>query len=136
MSDLIEIFCLTNQDVALLWSCPIISGLASLIRGWTCELNLMKPPSYEEFTDKKEGVKKKQTSQSKRERGYWIVGIFLSGISIGFGVSLLFLGAIQPTASGVGRIWFLSLILGYSTPVVLRNIDKKVENALTKSNKS
>ncbi len=62
------------------------------------------------------------------------MGMWLAGTGIGFGIAFLFLGAIQPTASAAGRLWFLSLVLGYSTPLVLRNIDKKVEKALQKYN--
>ena len=58
--------------------------------------------------------------------------MLLAGTAIGFSVAFLFLGTLQPTASAVGRLCFLSLALGYSTPVVLRNVDQKVEKALFK----
>ena len=132
MFEFSEIFNFTRQDVALLWSCPFIAGLASLIRGWVAELDLLKPPVYEAVPKSDMPEKRIQTKDSKRERGYWVMGIWLAGTGIGFAVAFLFLGTLQPTASAAGRLWFLSLALGYSTPVVLRNVDKKVEIALSK----
>lgn len=134
MTELINIFCLSSQDVALLLTCPTIAGLASLIRGFTSELDLLKPPEYESIGAHEKEPKRKQTSESKRQRLYWVVGMCLAGIAIGFGIAFLFLGAIQPTASAAGRLWFLSLALGYSTPIVLRNIDMRVEKALSRAN--
>lgn len=136
MFGLIEIFNMSMQDQALLWTCPLIAGVASLIRGWTSELDLLKPPVYESVSTSTMEDKRKQTKESLRERGYWIMGMWLAGTGIGIGIAFLFLGAIQPTASAAGRLWFLSLILGYSTPLVLRNIDNKVEKALQKYNGS
>ncbi|KGK21434.1 hypothetical protein DC58_16725 [Vibrio navarrensis] len=136
MFGLIEIFNMSMQDQALLWTCPLIAGIASLIRGWTSELDLLKPPVYESVSTSTMEDKRKQTKESVRERGYWTMGMWLAGTGIGIGIAFLFLGAIQPTASAAGRLWFLSLILGYSTPLVLRNIDKKVEKALQKYNGS
>ena len=132
MFEFTEIFNFTPQDVVLLWSCPFIAALASLIRGWTAELNLLKPPVYESVPKSEMQEKRIQTKESKLERGYWIMGMLLAGTAIGFSVAFLFLGTLQPTASAVGRLWFLSLALGYSTPVVLRNVDQKVEKALFK----
>lgn len=129
---LVEIFNLSCQDVALLWTCPFISGVASLIRGWNSELDLLKPPVYDSIDVGAKETKRKQTSESRRQRGYWVMGMWLAGTGIGLALACLFLGAIQPTASAAGRLWFLSLALGYSTPIVLRNIDKKVEKALSK----
>jgi hypothetical protein len=62
------------------------------------------------------------------------MGMVLAGFGIGFGIAFLFLGAVQPSASAAGRFWFLSLTLGYSTPIILRNVDKRVERALLKNN--
>ncbi len=135
MSGLIETFNMTSQDVALLWTCPVIAGAASLIRGWTSELDLVKPPVYETLTPGTEDRKPKQTADNKRQRSYWVVGMLLAGLGIGFGLALLFLGAIQPTSSAVGRVWLLALALGYSTPIVLKQIDDKVEKALAEVDK-
>lgn len=135
MSGLIETFNMTCQDVALLWTCPLLAGAASLIRGWTSELNLVKPPAYEPLTPGAEDREQKQTAENKRQRGYWVVGMLLAGVGIGFGLALLFLGAIQPTSSAVGRVWLLALVLGYSTPIVLKQIDGKVEKALAEADK-
>lgn len=132
MTELITTFCLSDQDVALLWTCPTIAGIASLIRGWTSELDLLKPPVYESIEAHEQEPKRKQTAESKRQRGYWVMGMCLAGIGIGFGVAFLFLGATQPTASAVGRLWFFSLALGYSTPIVLRNIDARVDRSISK----
>lgn len=126
---------MSSQDVALIWTCPLIAGVASLIRGWNSELDLLKPPVYESIKVGENESKRKQTSESKRQRGYWVVGMVLAGLGIGFALACLFLGALQPTASAAGRMWFLSLALGYSTPIVLRNVDKTVEIALSKINK-
>lgn len=134
MFELNEIFNMSMQDEALLWTCPFIAGIASLIRGWTSEIDLLKPPVYESVSNSATEEKRKQTKESRRQRGYWVMGMWLAGTGIGFGIAFLFLGAIQPTASAAGRLWFLSLVLGYSTPLVLRNIDKKVEKALQKYN--
>ncbi|MFC3203100.1 hypothetical protein ACFOEW_14885 [Alteromonas oceani] len=134
MFELNEIFNMSMQDEALLWTCPFIAGVASLIRGWTSEIDLLKPPVYESVSNSTIEEKRKQTKESRRQRGYWVMGMWLAGTGIGFGIAFLFLGAIQPTASAAGRLWFLSLVLGYSTPLVLRNIDKKVEKALQKYN--
>ena len=134
MFELNEIFNMSMQDEALLWTCPLIAGIASLIRGWTSEIDLLKPPVYESVSNLAAEEKRKQTKESIRQRGFWVMGMWLAGTGIGFGVAFLFLGAIQPTASAAGRLWFLSLVLGYSTPVLLRNIDKKVEKALQKYN--
>ena len=131
MFELTETFNFSRQDIALIWSCPFIAGVASLIRGWTAELDLLKPPVYESAPKADMPEKRLQTKDSKRERGYWVMGMWLAGTSIGFALAFLFLGALQPTASAAGRLWFLSLALGYSTPVVLRNVDKKVEKALS-----
>ncbi|WP_341661163.1 hypothetical protein [Vibrio sp.] len=132
MFEFSEIFNFTRQDVALLGSCPLIAGLASLIRGWVADLDLLKPPVYESVPKSDTTEKRIQTKDSKRERGYWALGMWFAGTGIGFAVAFLFLGALQPTASAAGRLWFLSLALGYSTPVVLRNVDQKVEKALSK----
>ncbi|WP_156774619.1 hypothetical protein ACN2MM_02465 [Alkalilimnicola ehrlichii MLHE-1] len=135
MSGLVETFNMTCQDVALLWTCPVIAGAASLVRGWTSELDLVKPPVYETLSPDEEDRKPKQTSENKRQRSYWVVGMLLAGAGIGLGLALLFLGAIQPTSSAVGRVWLLALVLGYSTPIVLKQIDGKVEKAIAEVDK-
>ncbi|MBY8177714.1 hypothetical protein KW520_20155 [Vibrio fluvialis] len=132
--NLIEAFNLTVQDVALFWTCPFLSTFSALIRAWVSELDLLNPPVFEMVPDGKKEVKSKQTKKSKRERGYWAAGCALGGLAIGFGVACLFLGAIQPTASAIGRVWLLSVIAGYATPIVLRNIDRRVELALKQYN--
>lgn len=109
---LIDIFNMTRQDVALLSTCPVFSGVGSLIRGWTSEISLVKPPEYEAITPEAEDRKPKQTSENKRQRGYWIGGMLLAGLGIGLALALLFLGAIRPTSSAVGRVWLLALVLG------------------------
>ena len=135
MVELSEIFSMSIQDEALLWTCPFIAGVASLVRGWTSEIDLLKPPRYESVSKTTSESNRKQTKESRRERGYWAMGMWLAGTGIGFGIAFLFLGALQPTASAAGRIWFLSLALGYTTPLVLRNIDCKVEKALQNCNR-
>ena len=131
---LFEIYNLSAQDIALLWTCTILSTFAALIRAWVSELDLRSPPEFELLPDEKKEVRRKQTRKSKRERGYWAAGCGLGGLAIGFAVACLFLGAIQPTASAIGRVWLLSVIAGYATPIVLRNIDRRVELALKQYN--
>ncbi|WP_422414034.1 MULTISPECIES: hypothetical protein [unclassified Endozoicomonas] len=130
MSTLVEAFNLSNQDLVLLWTCPLIASISSLIRAWTSELDLTKPPAFEAAPVELPEARTKQTKENSRARGYWVGGMFLAGLGIGFGLAFLFLGSIQPTPGAVGRIWFLSLILGFTTPVVLKKIDGKVSKAL------
>ena len=130
MIEIISTFNLNSQDLAILWTCPLIAGMASLIRGWTSELNLLKPPLHETIETHEQEPKRKQTTESKRQRAYWVAGMCLAGIGIGIGIAFLFLGNIQSTPSSVGLLWFLSLVLGYSTPTVLRYIVAKVKKAI------
>jgi len=127
-----DAFHLSAQDLALLWTCPLIAGVASLVRAWTSELNLSRPPEFEFIGRKEREESPRQTIRNKLARAYWVGGMCAAGTAIGFGLALLFLGAIQPTSSAVGRIWFLCLALGYATPVVLRHIDKRVEDSIGK----
>lgn len=55
-----------------------------------------------------------------------------AGAAIGLCVALLFVGAINETASAVGRVIFLALVFGFSTPYVLESVERKVERSLLK----
>lgn len=136
LADIAELFCLGAQDIALLETCPVIAGFASLIRAWITELDLRKPPPFEQTPTSTSEEKLKQTPDSRKERGYWVMGMLLAGIGVGFGVAFMFLGAVQPQSSAVGRVWFLALILGFSTPTVLEKVERKVSKALDEKSKS
>ena len=135
MSDLDQIFCLSAQDIALLWTCPVIAGFASLIRAWITELDLRKPPPLELIAASLPDQKLKQTGDNLRKRFYWVGGMFFAGIAVGFGVAFMFLGAIQPQSSAIGRVWLLALLLGFSTPTVLEKVERHVAKALDSKSK-
>lgn len=135
MSDLDQIFCLSAQDIALLWTCPVIAGFASLIRAWIAEIDLRKPPPLELISVSLPDQKLKQTGDNLRKRSYWVGGMFFAGLAVGLGVAFMFLGAIQPQSSAVGRVWLLALLLGFSTPTVLEKVERHVAKALDSKSK-
>ncbi|WP_164963281.1 hypothetical protein [Rubrivivax sp. JA1026] len=126
MPDIAQVFCLGAQDIALLETCPVIAGLASLVRAWVTEINLRQPPPIEQIHSDEIEPNSKQTKESVRKRGYWVGGMLLAGVAVGFGVAFMFLGAVQPQSSAIGRVWLLALLLGFSTPTVLEKVELRL----------
>ncbi len=130
MPDIAQVFCLGAQDIALLETCPVIAGLASLVRAWVTEINLRQPPPIEHIQSDEVEAAPKQTKESVRKRGYWVDGMLLAGVAVGFGVAFMFLGAVQPQSSAIGRVWLLTLLLGFSTPTVLEKVEQRLLRSL------
>lgn len=130
MSDITQVFCLGAQDIALLETCPVIAGLGSLVRTWVTELNLRQPPPIERIPSNEVEPIPKQTKDNVRKRGYWISGMLFAGVAVGFGVAFMFLGAVQPQSSAIGRVWLLALLLGFSTPTVLEKVEQRLLHGL------
>jgi len=135
LSDIAQIFCLGSQDIALLETCPVIAGLASLVRGWVTEINLRQPPLIEHIQSDEFEPVPKQTRASVRKRGYWTGGMLLAGVAVGFGVAFMFLGAVQPQSSAIGRVWLIALLLGFSTPKVLEKVEQRLLDSLDSPSK-
>lgn len=126
MFDVTQIFHFDLHDIILLKTCPMISGLASLVRAWTTDINLLRLPPFKQIGTNEIEPALKQTKESFRKRSYWVFGMLLAGIVVGFGLAFIFLGATLPQSSSIGRVWFLALLLGFSTPIVLEKIDQGI----------
>lgn len=126
----VEIMYFSDQDVVLLYSCPLIACLGSVLRAWIGEINLRKLPSFKRIPANEPEQSLKQTKESELERGLAVMCIAFAGMAVGFGVACMFLGSIQPTSNAIGRIWLLALVLGFSLPTVVDRIDQRVAKAL------
>lgn len=129
MCEFANIFYLSSLDIGLLVSCPVLGAVASLIRAISAETNLERLPEFKQV-EKSEKVELIQPPDNARSRSYAVFVMLLAGAAVGLGVALLFLGALQPQASAVGRVWFLSLILGFTTPKVLAHVQVQVGKTL------
>lgn len=124
------ILCLSDPDEILLYTCPVIACVSSVIRAWIGEINLRKLPPFKKVPVEASDQKFKQTEESKFQRAFAVMGIAFAGALVGFAVACMFLGAIQPTSSAIGRVWLLAIILGVSLPIVINRIDQKAEKIL------
>lgn len=129
MCEFTNIFYLSSLDMGLLVSCPVLSAVASLIRAMSAETNLERLPEFKQV-EKSEEVKLIQPPDNVRSRSYALFVMLFAGAAVGLGVALLFVGALQPQASAVGRVWFLSLILGFTTPKVLAHVQVHIDKTL------
>jgi hypothetical protein len=121
-----EVLCLSAQDVILLYTCPLIACIGSVLRAWIGEINLRQLPSFKRIPVDEPDQKLKQTTESWFERTMAVMGIAFAGSAIGFGVACMFIGAIQPMPSAIGRVWMLALIFGFSLPILAERFDQRM----------
>lgn len=128
--DIAAVLSFSQADIALMQTCSAIAGVASLIRAMVAETDLSRLPEFKRIPIAEEEPKLKQPADNVRERLYSLIVMFCAGAGVGFGVSLLFVGALQPQASSAGRVWLLSLILGFTTPKVLDHVQRRIDRTL------
>lgn len=106
-----ELFGMTNFDLALLLLCPFGGVIGSFAFAIMDSIDPTSSPKDENNAD----IASKKLQE---KRGIWLSLRCMLGAILGLVISLYFLGSIQHNVATVAKIVALSIIAGYAAPKV------------------